>query len=637
MKKSILAIATALAAGYSPAAAAVDPAAVLITVDGKDVTVGEFDYLLNKNKSQQVNLQSIDDYLDMFINFRLKVADAERAGLQNEPGFVEEFTHYRDELAAPYMTSKETMDSLVNLAYSHIGTDVTASHIMLPNTPEGKAKAEELRRAILNGGTTFEDAAARFSIDRGTAQRKGLLGVVAPGQFPWTFEEAAYSTPAGQLSDVINSGAGYHIIRTESIRPSEGQVHAAHILRLTMNKSDEEKAAQKALIDSIYAKVMAGADFAALARQYSEDGSAARGGDLGWFGRGMMVQPFDSISFALTDGAISEPFATQFGYHFIKRFGHRTAPELSELRAAIEGAINRDARGQIPVRVKMDQYRVRYGASVDEKGMKRIADLAAGKPDSVFMADIAASTTAVASCGNKSITAADVAGVMSESGVAGFDAFRTMTERTLDRLVETIAREDLENLYPDYRNLVHEYRDGILLYNIANQKVWTRASSDTLGLENYFRQNAAKYAWNEPKFKGFVIVATNDSVLNEALSFAETVKGLAPADFTREMRAHLGRNAKVERVIAAKGENAIVDNLAFDGPRPDQTSRRWPCFAAFGGKIITNPEEAADVQAAVVADYQALLESEWLSDLHKKYKVKVNKKLLKKYKKEHSY
>lgn len=633
MKKHIFAIACAIAAGLVPLHGKNDSDAVLMTVDGKKVSVAEFEYLLNKNRSQQVELLSADDYLELFVNFKLKVADAERAGMQNDPAFVKEYNQYRAELSEPYLTSKEALDSLVRRAYSHYPTEVYVSHIMLPDSPEGKAKAEELRRSIADGKITFTDAALKFSVDRASAARGGLMGIVRPGEYPWAFEDAAYSTKPGEMSPVIPSGFGYHIVMPEDVRPAEGEINAAHILRKTMGLNEEQIADQKAKIDSIHALVKRGADFAGLARQYSEDGSAMRGGDLGWFGRGRMVQPFDSIAFALADGEVSGPFATEFGFHIIKRYAHKGVPTFEEAEKDIIEAIGRDERSMIPAQVKLREFKARYNAKTDTALLAALKRSFMESGDSAFTAALASDSRIIASYNGKDIPVSAVAEVLRPApGTDAYDNFVNAADAFLCAAIREQARLDLEDSDPDYRNLVREYRDGILLYNIANEKVWARASEDKAGLEEFFRDNIAKYAWNEPKFKGYVFLASSDSVMKEALAFAPAISTLDPAEFTGRMRDRFGKNIRIERVIASKGENPIIDYIAFGGPMPDTADSRWKAFASPAPRIITNPEEAADVKGAVVADYQAKLEHEWLEELHRKYKVKVNRKIFNKLK-----
>ena len=388
----------------------------------------------------------------------------------------------------------------------------------------------------------------------------------------------------------------------EDVVPAEGEINAAHILRKTMGLDEARTAGQKAKIDSLYALVKKGADFASLTRQYSEDGSAMRGGDLGWFGRGRMVQPFDSIAFSLADGAVSEPFATEFGFHIIKRYAHRGVPAFDEARDGIIAAISQDERSLIPVQIKLKEFIARYDAKTDTALLAELKQQFLETGDSAFTAALASDNRIIASYNGKEIPVSAVASVLRPArGKNAYENFATAADAFLSASVREQARQDLETTDPDYRNLINEYRDGILLYNIANEKVWARAADDKAGLEEFFKANKAKYAWNEPKFKGYVF---------------------------------LGNDIRIERVIASKGENPIIDYLAFDGPMPETTNSKWKSFASPAPRIITNPEEAADVKGAVVADYQAKLEQEWLEELHRKYKVKINRKVFNKLKSE---
>lgn len=640
MKKYIFATALAISAVTLPAAAKnSDP--VLMTVDGRDIHVSEFEYLYNKNNTQQLQQQSIDEYLRLFINYKLKVADAEAEGLQNSDAFVEEFTKYRNELATPYLRDKEVEEALINEAYAHRQFDVNVSHIMLPLGPEGKAQADSIRAEIEAGRLAYEDAARKFSVDRGSKGRGGLMGFVTPDRYPWAFEKAAYDTPEGQLSEVVNSGMGYHIIRVESRTPASGDVNASHILRSTRGKSDAEKAQQKALIDSIYTLVKNGADFARLAEEYSEDpGSAKNGGSLGWFSRGMMVAEFDSTAFALADGEISAPFATAFGYHIIKRIDHKGIPALSDVRKSITNAMSRDGREQQATDAFIAKASEKYGARADVKGLALVESVLTecGGLDSVAVARLASEKTPIAHFNGEKISVADVLGFLpatenTDTETVMANLHNTVENVLKDRTMEQ-ARADLAATEPAYRNLINEYREGILLYDISNRNVWDRAAKDTEGLEAFFKANAAKYAWDAPKFKSYVVFTPSDSLLDEAVKYAATLDTSKPAEFTQEMRKKFGRDIKVERVIAAKGENPITDFLGFGAARPEQNaSGRWSSYAAVNGRVILAPEEAADVRGAAVTDYQAKLEKDWLEKLHKTYKVKVNEKEFKKLKK----
>lgn len=573
MKKQILAAGIICATLCAIAAKPKDP--VLMKVGNDDVRLSEFEYLYNKNNTQQAQPQTIDEYVDMFVNFKLKVAAAEAAGLDTTKAFKDEYLKFRNELSEPYLRDEKVAAAQEAESYDHMLSDLLVSHIMFP--AQQSALADSLYAELKAGNARFEDIATKYSMDKASARRGGLMGVVGAGRYPWPFEKVAYETEVGRISPVINSGFGLHIIRVESRTPAKGQVHAAHILRMTRGASDSVVAAEMLVADSLYNVVTApGADFAAVARQFSQDpGSARNGGDLGFFGPGMMVQEFDSVAFALADGEISRPFKTPFGWHIIKRIESKGPGTFEENLEAIRKQIERE-----PSRARL------AGDAYAAAAVERFRGKLGGVTDSA-----------------------------------------EMTARALE-----LAREELEAENADYRNLLHEYRDGILLFDISNREVWNKASADTVGLDEFFRANRAKYAWKAPKFKSLIIFAGNDSLLNVAMRYAaDSIPATVPAQKIAEvMQQRFGRDVKVERVIAAKGENAITDYLGFGAKKPAKpASQRWQSYAAFRGRVIDQPEEASDVRGTVVADYQATLEKEWLERLHKEIPVKINQKVLK--------
>lgn len=634
MKKQILAF-SVLGASMAMLAATASDDPVLMNIAGKNVRLSEFEYLYNKNNSQQAQPQSLDEYLTMFIDYKLKVADAEAAGIDTTQSFITEFTQFRNELADPYMVNKEVLDSLVRDVYSHMAEDIYVSHIMMRD--DKAVFLDSLRTAIIDGKTTFEDAARTYSIDAPSAQRGGLMGWVVSGRYPWEFEVAAFETPVGEISPVVNSGFGRHIIRVEKRVPARGEVLVEHILRLTNNLPDSLQAVEHARIDSIYSAVVGGADFNQLASTFSQDpGSARRGGKLDWFGPGMMVQEFDSVAFALPVGAYSEPFRTSFGWHIIHKLDARGKESLEDARPAIEASLGSNERGQLPRRRFMFDMMKKYNGHVIMKNLEKVkkqADKMGGVLDSTMIATFAKSDMPIFEIDGVKYPLKDVIPAMSVSAVRGGQgisdlvrvaAINVMGEKALD-----LARRDLALVNPDYRNLVNEYRDGILLFEISNRNVWQRAAENKDELEKYFNENRSKYTWESPKFKSYIIFASNDSILGEAVNYASTLpQDIAPAEVVSSMRARFGRDVKIERVIAAKGENAITDFLAFGGDKPSSESARWPAYAAFRGRVIPAPEEAADVRGLVVADFQLELERRWIESLRAKYPVKVNQDVL---------
>lgn len=579
----------------------------------------------------------------MFVTYKLKVADAEAAGIDTTQAFRSELQGYCAELAKPYLRDTTVQNRLVEEAYSRMGRQVNASHIMvrvgstIDENERGKFLLDSLR-TLIAGGADFADLARRYSADGGARVNGGNLGWISPNQYPYPFEYAAYNTPVGELSEVIDDTPfGYHIIRVEGERQDAGKVHARHILIMADRNDPQAQAKAKIRIDSIYRELQKpDADFAGIAQQCSQDpGSARRGGDLGFFGQGRMVPEFDQKAFSMADGEISEPFATQFGYHIIQVLEHKAKGTLEEERAEIEAAISRDQRANMPETERLNQLKQQYRAVMMPEGLDAIKVLFAQSAGTVAeqLALAKSSQQEVASIDGRKITAAEVYASIPENKIeTSADAYTTFYNavgKYLGAQTLELAQTKLADDNADYRNLVNEYRDGILLFEISNRNVWERAQNAPGELEEYFQANRDRYQWNAPHFKGYVLFATADSVADQAMAFLTSVR---PSDesMAKMLRAKFGRNVKVERVIASKGENAIIDNLAFEGPKPEAPSQHWAVWRTYQGQYLDQPQEAADVRQAVSADFQQDLETRWVKQLHEKYPVKLEKKTLKK-------
>lgn len=453
--------------------------------------------------------------------------------------------------------------------------------------------------------------------------------------FPEPFEAAAYSTKVGEISPVIDSGFGYHIVRVNSRRPAKGQVLVEHILKLTQGMPAEQAEKQKAAIDSIYNVLINGADFEDVARRESEDpGSARNGGKLDWFGTGRMVKPFEEAAFNAQDGEITKPFATSYGYHIIHKLAHKGIPSFEESRKMLENQINNDERALQPRNAKIKQLRDKFAPAIDKDIYNEVINYADanGGYDSTLIAKYYNDARPIISfnTGNK-ISLGELISTMPRiAKISGSDVNQAISSHCYEMIDKTVA--DIEtDLLPaenaEYRNLLNEYHDGILLFEVSNNKVWDKASKDKDGLERFFLLNKDKYKWDAPKFKGYIIFASSDSVKNEALSFlAENT--IAADTLVKTMRKHFGKDVKVEKVIAAKGENPIVDAVGFGAPKPENNGR-WAYYFPYAYTVLDQPQEAADVRGAVIADYQTYLENKWVESLKAEHKYKINKKVLK--------
>ena len=639
MKKKPFIISALACAAILSASASKNADPVLMTINGKDVRQSEFEYLYHKNNLQQLAPQSIDEYIEMFIVYKLKVADAEAAGLHQTDAFTKEFNGYCAELSRPYLRDSIVEKRLIEEAYARMATSRKVSHIMLPlgstydEKEANRMKIDSIRTAIVNGSADFGEMAVRYSSDRSARVNNGSMGYINVNSYPYPFEKTAWETPVGEISPVIEDAPfGFHIIRVEDERPNPGKVEARHILKLTNGLSEEEGTAKKAQIDSIYNLLASGGDFDAIARAESEDpGSAANGGRLGWFGPGEMVKEFEDAAFGLKDGGISAPFKTAYGYHIVQTLAHRGIGSLAEESERIKAAISRDMRSVMPETERMAQLKAELGVKIDSTGLMQARSRMTGDSPAEQLRSLQADNSLIATVGNRTISIGDVINYIPSNVLEGAnDAFTVLNSGLENKINETVVEETRKNLAEnnsEYRNLTNEYRDGILLFEISNRNVWERSASDTEGLQKFFSANRAKYTWDKPHYKGYVIFATNDSIAGEAQKYL-AANQVENDSLVSVMRANYGRNIKIEKVVTGKGENAIVDNVAFNGERPEAPGR-WTAWFGYAGRVIDTPEEANDVRGAVASDYQQQLESEWIKALRKKYKVKLNKKALK--------
>jgi peptidyl-prolyl cis-trans isomerase SurA len=641
MKKGLLSLAILLGtSALTYAKGQADP--VLMTVGGTPVTLSEFEYLYHKNNAQQSTPQDIQEYLKLFIPYRQKVAAAEALGIDKTETFEKEFNTYRHDLAAPYLIDQAVEDSILNAQYARMQEDVDVSHIMIFHQSPGRT--EEQKKALMDSllncveaGEDFADLATRFSEDKSSAARGGNMGYISANRYPASFENAAYTLPIGGHSGVITTSYGYHIVKVNAKRPARGQVLVEHILRLTRGKSPEEAQAQRNYIDSLYTLVTNGADFETVARENSEDpGSAAQGGKLPWFGTGKMVPQFEDTAFALSNNEISEPFATAYGYHIIKRLDGKDVESFDQAKGTIKNAISRDERGQMASRRRLDQLKNEFGVVTDTKAVDKIKSqiTAAGAVDSAMLASFRDSKVAVARVGKEKVLLSDVVNKELINGFAGNAEQQTAQlnhaiTRYLDTKTVEAEEASLMTNEPAYRNLVNEYRDGMLMFEVQDRNVWSKAKSDHEGLEKFFQDNKAKYStWDSPRFKSRIIFAESDSLLQDINAYIKD-NNISADSLATALRLKYGKNVKVERVLAAKGENVITDYLGFGGEKPEAQSR-WDFYEAFEPKIIEQPEEALDVRGTVITDYQDYLLNQWLEELDKQYPAKVDQKVLSK-------
>ena len=561
---------------------------VLMTIDGQPVMASEFLYIYEKNNQESaLEQKNMDEYLDLFINFKLKVHEAEANGIDTTEAFKKELSGYRAQATPKYMKDEAAIDSLVEMSYRRIAEDRRGAHIAIqcPMTADDStveaalAQINTIRERVTTGvekkvkvkgkwkkvrePEDFFAVALETSSDPSVQENKGELGWITPFRYVYPFENAVYTTEVGEVTPVFRTAYGFHIALVEERRDHE-EVAAAHIMKMTPRGDEEAEAAAKVAIDSLYELVKNGANFAEVAKTQSDDkGSAMRGGDLGWFGRGYMVKPFEEAAFALKDsGEISAPIKSDFGWHIIMLKGKRGIQPLEEMRESILKKVQRDERIKEADASFIRKARAEYNLPAE----------------------------------------------MSDEDVRAY------------------ADSHLEDKYPELKNLVKEYHDGILLFDISLEQVWDKASQDKEGLEAYFQAHKADYPWDEPRFKGFVVQCKNANLEKAVRAIIRNADRDSVESYINS-RINIGDSityVKCTRGLWTLGQNKIVDKLGFKQKKVEfKTNSEFPHVFVVGKKLKA-PEEFADERGKVTSDYQDYLEAEWVKQLREKYPVVVD-------------
>lgn len=644
---SFLALWGVLTVNQGLAQTSTDP--VLMTVGDKNVTKSEFlsIYMKNNTKAQSTDPKSLEDYVQLFVNFKLKVREAESLGMDTAAAFKSELEGYRKQLAQPYLVDNEVTDMLLKEAYERSKTDVRASHILIgcdanalpKDTLAAYNKAIEARNKILKG-ESFAKIAGIYSTDPSVKENSGDLGYFTCMQMVYPFESAAYNAEVNKVTMPVRTRFGYHLILVSDKRPNMGNITVAHIMvKTTKNGTPEDSLAAKKKIDEIYGKIQAGENFADLAGQFSDDkGSAKKGGELPMFGTGRMVPEFEKVAFGLTkDSEISKPFQTMYGWHIVKRLSKKEMGSFEEMKNEIKPKIAKDSRSQKSKDSKLNKIKKEYNFS---ENLKMRDELVKVMDTTFFEGKWKASAAAkmnkeIFNLAGKSYTQTDFAKFLesrqtkrpkTDYGMAVNEAYTNFVNESL------LAQEEssLAAKYPEYRALLQEYRDGILLFDLTDKNVWSKAVKDTVGLKSFYEANKNKYLW-EKRVKGAVYKCNDEKTAAEVRKMlkGKPKKAVSDEDILKAVNKDSQLNLKIERGTWLKGEQEIVDQFGWTpGLSADKTIDKQIVFVEVESVIEPTPKTLQEAKGMVTADYQASLEKNWLDELRKKYPVKIDQQVL---------
>lgn len=485
----------------------------------------------------------------------------------------------------------------------------------------------------------FAAAAKATSEDPSAADNSGDLGYFTALQMVYPFETAAYKTNPGEISMPVRTRFGYHLIKVIDVRPNQGEILTAHIMmKLGKDMSEKDKMNQKNKIDEIYGKLKAGEKFEDLARQFSDDKpSAEKGGQLNWFGSSRMPVEFEKAAFALkNNGDYSEPFTTAYGWHIVKRLDKRSLPSFDEMKADLKARVSRDSRsGQGRVAL-IDSVKKQ---SAFKENIKNRHEMLKVLDTTLFDAKWEAKKAQklgnkeLFELGGKKYTQDDLAKYIethqTNRGKVDYNTFLQQSYKNyVDETAIAYRDANLENKFPDFRNLLKEYRDGILLFDLTDQKVWSKAVKDTTGLKNFYEQNKNNYLWEE-RADVTIYKCADEKV-------AKTVRAMlgkkkTEKQITDAVNKTSQLNLNVDNITFLKGENKDVDanwKEGISGDIKDHPKDPKITILVVNKLIPKTPKTIAEAKGMITADYQNHLEKEWLAYLKNKYTVKVNEDVL---------
>ena len=632
---------------------------VLMTIGSEKVTVSEFQNIFQKNNDlENINKEELENYVDLFVKFKMKVLDAESISLDTSRKFINELNGYRKQLSRPYLTDKQAENKLLSEAYERTLKEVKVSHILIlldenalpKDTLSIFNKINLIRNKALNG-ESFDLLAKTYSEDPSAKINSGNLGYFSAFRMVYPFENAAYNTNVGEVSKPFRTRFGYHILKVTDKRESRGQVKVAHIMieqKENANTKEIETATEK--VNQLMDFFNQGKTFDELVQFSDDNGTKNKGGELPWFGTGQMVPEFENAAFNLKVGEISKPIKTNYGWHILKLIDKKNIEDFDAIKSELERKIKRDTRSNkgrksLINRIKKENnfkeyknnlevfYQMNFDEISDFKLSSNFKVLFSLKNKKYFQSDFFSYL-------KKNKTPVDQSKIVSVINKMYFD--------WIEKECINLEDKNLESKYPEFKSLMQEYRDGILLFDLMDQKVWSKAVKDTVGLKNYFDLTKDKYKWDErieasiftcidisvaERVKKLLSENSISSLSNEELSLLDLGKGeyrLNEVDVEKIINNINPLNLKVENGKFIKGENSHIDknNISKGFTDFEFKENKIVVFALIHNILKPTYKDFNEAKGQLIANYQDYLEAVWINELEKKYPVKINDKLL---------
>lgn len=622
----------------------------IMNIDGKSITKSEFlQIYLKNNDDPKYDSLTMNEYMDLFTKFKLKVAEAEALGYDTIPKLVNELEGYRKQLALPYLVDSAKNESLIEEAYHRTKFEVRASHILVrlkPNaTPEDTLKAfnkiSSIRKRIIDGEDFSAVAKGKGgSEDPSAAQNGGDLGYFNAFQMVFPFEDMAYKTEVGSVSPVFKTRFGYHILKVADKREARGTIQTAHIMiALDKQASKDVITEAQSKIDEIHAMLEGGENWDLLVQKYSDDPSSnKKGGILPAFGSGTttrMVPSFEDAAFNLKkDGDYSQPIRTSYGYHIVKRVNWKPVSTYEELKEALERKVAKDERSKTTQNTFVEKLKVQYGFK--DKTKKTLAwfvdhvdsNFYKGKTDiSTFTSD-----KPIFILNGVKFTQQQFAVYFKQKGRATRKGEPNTIVNNLYKNWEKEAilkyeTSQLSSKYPAYKALITEYHDGILLYEIMSDKVWNYAMKDTSGLQEFYNTRNEAYQWSERINAD--VYELFDANLVDSVNILLQSDSITPVQVVKSINTDSDLNVKHRKSKFEISKTAFLQDRTFKlGVNEAYKIGEKYYIIVVNEMLPAGNKTFSEAKGAITSDYQNYLEKNWIEELRVKHAITINNDIL---------
>jgi len=624
---------------------------VLFTVNGVPVTVSEFTYIYTKTNGPRATFSraSLEEYLDLYQRFKLKVQKARDMKLDTIPSLKEELEGYRRQLADSYLIDKEVTERLVEEVYKHSQQDVNISHILVSIAGDGKDTLNAFKRiteakSMLMMGEVFDSIAVRYSDDKSAKSNFGHVGYVT-AIFPkglYKLEQAAYSAPIGQVVGPLRTVAGYHLLLVHDRRPARGEVECAHILiRKPMQTGMARDA--KGRIDSIYQALQTGANFEELAKTLSEDRqSAGKGGYIGVFGINRYERSFEDAAFQIEkEGAWSKPFETTAGWHIIKLISKRPIGAYNTAKAGLMTKVKNDDRFEEAKQTMIEKVKKESDFKEFNTTLENFTDTLTESilsykwkapqplPQSLLFA-FGAKHKATLGDFMDYLERSSRKRIRMANQFTPKEAVMSLYKDFVNEQTLKFEEQQLDVKYPEFKALMREYEEGILLFEATKMVVWDKAGQDTTGLEAFFKTIDGKYTWEERGVLSvYSLKSLDKDLLDKVQKFAAKNK---PDDVLKKFNTDPANPILVrsERTVE-KGRSKLVENIPWQAgslATPEINERdQTQNFVKIEEILPPANKTLEEARGYVIADYQDFLEKQWVNQLRQQYPIKVNEEV----------